>query len=183
MKKVLIVIAIVCGYAAQAQKSADLEVPYFPVDEKTQLVTYTDVIQVPGIVTDSLYNVAMAWMKTFYVSPSQAIKSQSKEEGIIEIKHQFQITRTDKGQEIKSGQINYYLTLQFRDGRFKYTVTKVNVQGNSYFGIEKWINEEQFKKDETVIGYLIQIDKFMQDLVLSLETEVKPVEAPKEEEW
>ncbi len=183
MKKLLLVIAVITGFAATAQKAAELEVPYFPVDETSKLVTYTDVIQVPGIATDSLYNVAMAWMKTFYVSPSQAIKSQSKEEGIIEIKHQFQITRKEKNQEVKSGQINYYLTLQFRDGRFKYTVTKINVQGNSYFGIEKWINEEQFKKDETVIGYLIQIDKFMQDLVLSLETEVKPVVAPKEEEW
>lgn len=183
MKKIVIALAFMAGYAAQAQKSADLEVPYFPIDEKTQLVTYSDVIQVPGIETDSLYNVAMAWMKTFYVSPSQAIKSQNKEEGIIEIKHQFQITRKDKNQDVKAGLINYYLTLQFRDGRFKYTITKVNLQGNSYFGIENWINDEQFKKDETITGYLIQIDKFMQDLTTSLENEVKPVVKDKEDEW
>lgn len=182
MKKLLLIVAIVAGYAANAQKS-ELTVPFFPIDEETKLVTYTDVIQVPGVVTDSLYNVAMAWMKTFYASPSQAIKSQSKEEGIIEIKHQFQLTRKDKGQVVKAGQINYYLTLQFRDGRFKYTVTKINLQGASYYGIENWINDEKFAKDETTVGYLVQIDEFMQKLVGSLETEVRPAAPKKEEDW
>lgn len=183
MKKLLLIVAIACGFSAQAQKSADPVAPFFPIDETSKLVTYTDVIQVPGVATDSLYNVAMAWMKIFYVSPSQAIKSQNKEEGIIEIKHQFQITKTEKGQELKAGQINYYLTLQFRDGRFKYTITKVNLQGPSYFGIETWINDAKYAEDETVINYLIQIDEFMQKLITSLETEVKPAAPKKEEDW
>jgi hypothetical protein len=183
MKKLLLLFTFSASLAAFAQKSADVAVPYFPIDEETKLVTYTDVIQVPGIPTDSLYNVAMAWMKTFYASPSQAIKSQSKEDGIIEIKHQFQLTRTEKGQVVKAGLINYYCTLQFRDGRFKYTITKINLQGASYYGIENWLNDEKFAKDETTVNYLVQIDEFMQKLVGSLETEVKPVAPKKEEDW
>jgi hypothetical protein len=67
--------------------------------------------------------------------------------------------------------------------RFKYTVTKINLQGASYYGIENWINDEKFSKDETTVGYLVQIDEFMQKLVGSLETEVKPAAPKKEEDW
>jgi hypothetical protein len=38
-------------------------------------------------------------------------------------------------------------------------------------------------KDETTVGYLVQIDEFMQKLVGSLETEVKPAAPKKEEDW
>ncbi len=183
MKKFVFIAFTLFGTVAFAQKNADQEIPYFPVDDETKLVTYTDVIQVPGVLKDSLYNVALDWMKKFYKSPSQAIKSQSREEGVIEIKHQFQITRKDKGQEVKAGTINYYLTLQFRDGRFKYTITKVNLESTSYFGIEKWINEEVYKKDDNVPGYLQQIDTFMMALIASMEEDVKPAAPKKEEEW
>lgn len=183
MKKICLVFSLFLGVTAFAQKQSDIEIPYFPVDEDSKLVTYTDVIQVPGVLKDSLYDVAQAWMKIFYKSPSQVIKSQSKEEGMIDIRHQFQITRKDKNQEVKAGLINYYLTLQFRDGRFKYTITKINLESTSYFGIEKWLNEEQYKKDDNVPGYLVQIDKFMMDLITSMESEVRPVAPKKEEDW
>ena len=183
MRKFLTIVCLMGSVAAFAQKGEKVERPAFPVDEETKLVTYTDVIQVPGITKDSLYNVAMEWMKKFYKSPSQAIKSQSKEDGVIEIKHQFQLTRDEKGQTVKAAQINYYLTLQFRDGRFKYTITKIHVEGPSYFGIEKWINEENFAKDENVTGYLVQIEDFMNKLTESLDSELRPAAPKKEEEW
>lgn len=166
-----------------AQKGEETARPAFPIDETSKLVTYTDVIQVPGVVKDSLYTVAMEWMKKFYKSPSQAIKSQSQEEGVIEIKHQFQLTRDDKGQQVKAAMIEYDMTLQFRDGRFKYTVTKLRVQGPSYFGVEKWINEEQYAKDEDVTSYLLQIEEFMVKLTESLDSELRPEAPKKEEEW
>lgn len=183
MKKISLIFVLFLSAGLFAQKASDIEIPYFPIDEETKLVTYTDVIQVPGVLKDSLYDVALAWMKIYYKSPSQVIKSQSKEEGMIDIRHQFYVTRKDKNQEVKAGLINYYLTLQFRDGRFKYTITKVNLEGNSYFGIEKWLNEEAYKKDEYVPGYLVQIDKFMMDLIASMESEVRPVAPKKEEDW
>jgi len=183
MKKLLILAGLLGTMTAFAQKGNEVERPAFPIDEESKLVTYTDVIQVPGVLKDSLYDVAMEWMKKFYKSPSQAIKSQSKEEGVIEIKHQFQLTRTDKGQVVKAALINYYLTLQFRDGRFKYTVTKIHVDGPSYLGVEKWINEEQFAKDETITGYLVQIEDFMNKLTASLDAELRPAVPKQEEEW
>ena len=183
MKKFLTVVCLLGSVAMYAQKGSEVERPSFPIDDETKLVVYTDVIQVPGVVKDSLYNVAMEWMKVFYKSPSQAIKSQSKEDGVIEIKHQFQLTRKDKGQEVKAAVIEYDMTLQFRDGRFKYTVTKLRVQGPSYFGVEKWINEEQYAKDEAITGYLVQIEEFMNKLTGSLDSELRPAAPKKEEEW
>jgi hypothetical protein len=182
MKKLLLLVAIVAGYTANAQKS-ELTVPFFPIDEETKLVTYTDVIQVPGVVTDSLYNVAMAWMKTFYTSPSQAIKSQSKEEGIIEIKHQFQLTRKDKGQVVKAGQINYYLTYNSEMDDLSTRLPKLIYRAPLTMVLKTGLTMRNSAKDETTVGYLIQIDEFMQKLVGSLETEVKPAAPKKEEDW
>jgi len=183
MKKLSFILALFVCTATFAQKNAATVIPSFPVDDETGLVTYTSVIQVPGITNDSLYNLAMAWMKTFYKSPSQVIKTQDKEAGMIDIRHSFQITRTEKNQPVKAGLINYYLTLQFRDGRFKYTVTKINLEAGTYFGIERWINEEQFQEDEYVPGYLTQIDEFMMNLTGSIETGIKPIAPKKEDDW
>lgn len=183
MKRFFTLLCLMGSVTLFAQKGSETERPAFPIDEETKLVTYTDVIQVPGVVKDSLYNVAMEWMKKFYKSPSQAIKSQSQEEGVIEVKHQFQLTRKEKGQEVKAAMIEYDMTLQFRDGRFKYSVTKLRVQGPSYFGVEKWINEEQYAKDENVTSYLLQIEQFMTKLTESLDSELRPAAPKKEEEW
>ncbi|MEZ5015116.1 MAG: DUF4468 domain-containing protein [Chitinophagales bacterium] len=156
---------------------------FFPINEDTKLVAYEEVVQVPGLSADSLYSLTLEWMKTFYKSPSQAIKSQSREEGTIEIKNSFYLTRDVKGTASKAALINYYLTLQFRDGRFKYSITKINVDGNSYFGIERWINEEQFKKDKTTIDYLQQIDTHMRSSTESMENGIQPNVEKKEDAW
>src|SRR5262245_29476135 len=110
MRKISFICACFMAVSAFAQKNSDTEIPYFPIDDDTKLVTYSEVMPVPGISADSLYNITLAWMKTFYKSPSQVIKSQSKEDGIIDIRHSFYVTRTEKGQEMKAGLINYYLT-------------------------------------------------------------------------
>jgi len=183
MKKLNFIFALFITAAVSAQNGSEVNIRSFPIDDETELVTYTEVIQVPGISDDSLYNLAMKWIKDFYKMPSQVIRTQDKEAGRIEIYHGFYISRTEKNQTMKAGMIHYYLTLQFKDGRFKYTITKVNLEGTTYFGIEKWINEEKYMEDENVPGYLTQIDEFMMTLIGSIESEIRPVAPKKEEDW
>lgn len=183
MKKISFIIALFIAISASAQKTAEATMPSFPVDDETGLVTYTEVIQVPGVSNDSLYNLAMKWIKDFYKMPSQVIKSQDQAEGKIEIFHGFQVTRTEKNQTMKAGLIHYYLTLQFRDGRFKYTITKINLEGTKYFGIENWINDEKYAEDEYVPGYLTQIDEFMTRLIDSIDSDIRPKVKKEEEDW
>ncbi len=183
MKKISFVFALLITIAASAQKNSEISLPSFPTDDESGLVTYTEVIQVPGVSNDSLYKLAMKWIKDFYKMPSQVIKSQDEAEGRIEIFHGFQITRTEKNQSMKAGLIHYYLTLQFRDGRFKYTITKINLEGTKYFGIENWINDEKYKEDEYVPGYLTQIDEFMTKLIDSIDSDIRPKALKEEEDW
>lgn len=183
MKKLSLVFALFIAIGASAQKNEETAIPYFPVNEETNLVTYTDVIQVPGVSDDSLYALAMKWIKVYYKMPSQVIKSEDKAAGRIEIFHAFNLTRTEKNQEMKAGLIRYYLTLQFKDGRFKYTITKINLDGTTYFGIEKWINDPKYLEDENVPGYLTQIETFMNELIASIESEIRPKAVSKEEDW
>lgn len=168
---------------AQNGKSKDWDIPYFPIDSTTGLVTYTDVVKVDGVPADSLYDLALAWMKTFYKSPSEVIKTADRDNGLLDIRHSFYVTRDDKGQTVKAGLINYYLTLQFRDGRWKYTITKVNLEAPAYFGIEKWINDEKYRADKNVPGYLDQIDRFMDDLITKMTAGIQPPPPPKKDDW
>jgi hypothetical protein len=79
--------------------------------------------------------------------------------------------------------IRYSCKLQFRDGRFKYTITKINLDGTTYFGIENWINDEKYLEDEHVPGYLTQIDAFMMELIASIESEIRPKAVKEEDDW
>ena len=54
MKKISLIFVLFLSVGLFAQKASDIEIPYFPIDEETKLVTYTDVIQVPGVLKDSL---------------------------------------------------------------------------------------------------------------------------------
>jgi hypothetical protein len=183
MKSRLLVFALLASISLSAQKNEEEALPYFPVEEETGLVTYTDVIQVPGISNDSLYNLAMKWIAVYYKMPGQVIRSQDKEAGVIDIYHGFHIMRTEKNQTMKSGMIRYSCKLQFRDGRFKYTITKINLDGTTYFGIENWINDEKYLEDEHVPGYLTQIDAFMMELIASIESEIRPKAVKEEDDW
>ena len=63
MKKIaLFFVAAMMIMAANAQKPSQLPVPDLPIDERTNLVTYQDVVKQEGT-PQVLYDRAMEWVK------------------------------------------------------------------------------------------------------------------------
>ena len=66
MKKIMLFCAAaLMMLAAHAQKPSQLPVPDLPIDERTYLVTYQDVVKQEGT-PKVLYDRAMAWVKKYY---------------------------------------------------------------------------------------------------------------------
>ena len=68
-----------------------------PVDEVSKLITYTDVVDEPGMNKDTTYNRGMRWFKTFFKNPNQAIKSTDAEARTIDGGYRFSIQRPEPG--------------------------------------------------------------------------------------
>ena len=96
MKKIIIFLAAICAcIAALAQKTEIPEAPYLPIDERTNLVTYQDVVKQEGT-PQVLYDRAMAWAKKYYKNTAEVIKSADPEKGVINMRSSVRIFYKDK---------------------------------------------------------------------------------------
>lgn len=188
MKYAFALFLLISSFLASAQLTdfdfAGAGYPDFPVDENTQMVSYSKVINVDGVSADELYELGLEWINTYFKNSSSVMQVKDKDNHHLEGKHSFYVMKDVKGNMVKGELIKYQFTIRFRDGRYKYEVTKINVQKAAYYGIEKWILGEDEMADEHVPYYLDQIHVFMtEDFLASLVEGIQPKKEIKEEEW
>lgn len=189
MKKILLgifILSTITTFSQNTKKSNTsslYDIPAFEIDSETQMVIYTDVIKVDGSSKDSLYAYAQRWIKKQFKSVTSVMQVQDPDKGILEGRHSFYVNKEVNGVETKGDLIKYTFTLMFRDGRYKYTVTKINVQRASYYGIENWINDDEKLSDEVIESYLNQIDEYLTTFIESMEEGIKPAPKKKEDVW
>lgn len=183
---VLLLLATSLTYA-QTSKTKTLgsmyDIPGFEIDSETQMVVYTDVIKMDDVKKDSLYAYGQRWIKKQFKSTTSVMQVQDPEGGVLEGRHSFYVNKDVNGVATKGDLIKYTFTLQFRDGRYKYTITKINVQKASYFGIENWLNDDEKLSDEVIESYLNQIDEYFQTFIASMTDSIKPAAKKKEDAW
>lgn len=186
MRNVFLAFLLVLPLLIHAQsKTADVSgLPPFVIDEETQMVVFTDVVSVEGVSKDSLYNLGLQWIRNYYKNSSTVMQVQDQPGGILEGRHSFYVMRDINGQNAKGDLIKYSFKLQFKDGRYKYTITRINVQKAAYYGIENWINDEEKSSDYEIQSYLEQIYTFFtEEFIPSMETSIQPKKVKVEEEW
>lgn len=160
--------------------SAKAQAPKMPVDETSKLITYNEVVNAQGN-KDSLYLRCLKWINSRYKNAASVTEKRDQVNGEIVCKHQFEIFNYDKdGKKIfpASGMIKYTLTIVFKDGRYKYTITNLNIKGVSYLGLEAWLKESP-KHDD----HLKQVDTFIKELIASLKEGMTYKAPAKKEEW
>jgi len=81
-----------------------------------------------------------------------------------------------------AGLILYQIKMEFKDNKFRYTLTDFNLKGTSRFPIEKWMNKTDPAYNSNWDSYLYQVDTTMQRLVSSLKEKMKP-SVVKKDEW
>ncbi|MFH1297684.1 MAG: DUF4468 domain-containing protein [Bacteroidota bacterium] len=156
--------------------------PNMPVDPESQKIMYQEVIQEAGD-PGYLYNKAMEWFNDYYTNPTSVFKIQDKVNGKIEGTGRMNIYYSDdKGNKLHAGLIIYTIRLEFKNDRYRYTVTDFNLKGASRFPLEKWLNKEDPSFNPRWNNYLHQVDTTMQRLTSTLVEKMKHVEE-KTDEW
>jgi len=156
-----------------------------PIDETTKKITFTSVSELPGISKDSLHTKAIAWCHEYFVNPTEVIRENNRKEGKIVCKPRFKIMNPadKKGTITEGGNVQYTLILQFKDGKYRYTMTDYNWKQPSYYEAEKWMDtENQYYKPEFEY-YLQQIDEQANETSKNLHEFMAAKKPVKNDDW
>lgn len=183
MKKLLLVMCLICTSSLLvAQKAGDLPIPNLPVDEKTKLVTYQEVVQEPGSIQE-LYDRAMIWVKKFYPNYGEVIKSSDREKGVIELRSSVKIYVPLKdGSKHFKNVVYYNFKIECRPDRYRYTITDFNEKAVAAAPIERWFNTEHEYWEPNWYHWLNQINDDIVKVISDFEEGMLPVEE-EVDEW
>ncbi len=167
-----------------AQKKPEVTKPDMPIDEETKIVSYKGVVELGGVTKDELFTRAQNFYKANYKNYSQVIQTADAEAGKIEGKAQFPTQKTLKnGVKAQADMVKYSINIMLKDGKYKYEITKINIQAPSYKPIESYFSETDPLRDEHW-ETLTQADDFFNTLVgLIKESMEKPSTSVKKEDW
>lgn len=110
---------------------------YFTISYSQEPISYTEVVNVDSTLSaNELYSRARSWFAETYRSAQDVIQMDDKENAKIIGKSNFKYDRiNDKA----SGWVSYTITIEARNGRYKYTITNFiheSSTGNLYsFGL------------------------------------------------
>lgn len=178
----LLMVAIVLVVLASAQKPSQLPVPDLPIDERTNLVTYQDVVNEKGT-PSVLYERALAWVKKYYKNTSEVIKSQDPEKATLDLRSTVRIFSKQKdGTMLPKNVVYYNFKIQCREDRYRYTITNFNERAASAAPIENWFKTDSPYWSPSQYEWLQQIDDQVKELIHALEEGMLPPEVF-EDEW
>lgn len=156
--------------------------PKIPFDPDSKLIMYKDVVTQDGT-KDMLYDRGAEWIRSYYLNPGSITKVQDKVNGKIEGTGRLRLyffdsnnTRTD------AGMVYYDIRLEFKENRYRYTLTNFTLKGASRIPLEKWLNKNDPAYNPQIENYLYQVDTTMQNLVVKLKEGMKP-KVIKKDEW
>lgn len=185
-RSILVTILFFLPTLANAQKNkGEYSVPNLPVNEATGLITYEEVVEVDGMSAGSLYDKALGWANGFYNNPANVIRESDREKGLIICKSRYRLSNPadKKGVVTSAGDAMYTLTIQFREGRFRYSLSELNWMKASAYPAEQWMDESSQYYKEEFAYYLIQSDMVAKETTASLkETMTTPV-SEKKDDW
>lgn len=161
------------SYISSAQEAV------IPVDDETGLITYQEVVTEEGD-KEVFFNRAISWINEYYSNPVDVTKTRNPETGIIKGLHRIRLKKTDAdGVQMDAGTVQYRFSLEFKEGRYRYTLNEFVLRQASKIPAEKWLN----KTDPQSKSYLQQIDDFAQSWVSGLKAGMKPEVQKSDDDW
>jgi len=166
--------------AINAQESVTL--PDIPVDPDSRKIQYREVVDEPGN-PGYLYNKAMEWFNYYYPNPTSVFSVQDKVNGKLEGIARMKLYYDDAdGNRMDAGVVQYTVKLEFKDNKYRYTLTDFTLKAASRVPLEKWLNKEDPAYNPQWDSYLYQVDTTMSRLTSTLKEKMKPV-IQKTDEW
>ncbi len=155
----------------------------FPIDEETGSITYQEVVNEAGT-KDEFFNRAIGWINVYYPNPVDVTKTRDPETGIIKGLHRFKIQSTDiEGNQVDAGIVQYEFALEFKEGRYRYTLTDFVLKDQSRIPVEKWLDKKDPSYSPDWEGFLDQLYDFSHEWIKSLKEGMKPKGKIKDDEW
>jgi hypothetical protein len=188
MKKIVLsLMLIINSLFATAQKQEPAPTPPdMPMDTTTKLITYTEVVQMPEVQAAELFKRAKKWVYIFYKNPSTVIQTMDSVNYVFEGRHTINMIKTLKdGTKLPTNYMNYNITLNFKDGKYRYKITNINLKDLSYHPAEKLLDEKDPPTRDWDYQMLQQTDDFMQNnLIPNLKKAMtKPSNEVKTDNW
>ncbi len=181
MKPLVFILTMFWGYMPllKAQQVS----PNLPLDPDTKKIMYRAVIEQEGS-PSYLYDKAVEWFSYYYPNPTAVYTVQDKVNGKIEGTGRMKIYYTDtkSGVRMEGGLVIYNLKLEFKENKFRYTITDFNLKAASRFPVERWMNTADPAHNPNWDAYLNQVDTTIQRLVSTLKEKMKPT-VIKKDEW
>ncbi|MEI6888602.1 MAG: DUF4468 domain-containing protein [Bacteroidales bacterium] len=183
MKFSLILINILLGCSLLYEVAAQTASTGLPLDPETNKITYKDVVNQEGN-PGYLYDKAIQWFGYYYLSPASVFSVQDRTNGKVEGLGRLRIYNSDSktGAHTDGGMVTYLIKIEFKENRFRYTITDFSLKLASRYPIEKWMNKSDPAYNPNWDLYLFQVDTTMQRLVLTLKEKMKPT-VVKKDEW
>lgn len=145
-----------------------------PYDTLTKLITYKEVVKQKGT-ADELYLRAIEWIGATYKNAERVTNKRDRANGLIEGIARFKINYTEKdGSKNDAGNISYNLIIECKDGRYRYIFNGFNLDSQSRFPIEKWLNKKDVSYNPSFDKYLKDVDTFMKTLIAGLKKAMQP---------
>jgi len=189
-KHLFLFISLFAATTLFAQKSQPVVFPKLPMDEKKEFVTYSKVITLEGVTAQELYERGKKWFFAYFKNPAEKIRVDDADKKEMEGFIRFPLMVPDKkGVESKVSTIQYSLFLYFKDGRYKYTITKINELAQSYQGIEQWNHDLPQGKDsapadaEKHAQWLTIVDKNIKADIDAMEKGMTDKGEKKSDDW
>jgi hypothetical protein len=171
---------------APAQINENIDPGKYPVDVNTKLICYMEVIQVPGVSAHDLMQRGLKWFSTYYKNPTEVIRQVDSLRGTIAGKARFKIYKPSDKKDVKmdGGNVEYSITLNIKEGKFRYVITEINWKQTSYFPVERWLDT----KSQTYLPayypyYMEQTDTQINAIIENVETHMKTAPPKKNDDW
>jgi hypothetical protein len=179
MKQLVIFVAIFFSLTGWAQ---DMK-PIIPIDTETNKIKFQEVIDEQGS-KDELFNRSIYWLNGFYKDPVRITSIRDKATGKIEGHHRFRIYYWDED-SIRhiGGMINYKFVLQFKQDRYRYTITEIILKSQTNLPVEKWLDKSDPAYNKQWDSYLQQIADFVNNWSENLKEKMRPEIEKVEDEW
>jgi hypothetical protein len=169
---------------AIAQKK-EVRYPSLPMDDKSKVVNYNEVVEVGGATAKDLYARFMEWGKGYHNGFAGKLRKNDEANGAVEVFANMRYYAHDaKGAKTTSliGVIQYTMFLDFKEGKYRYRITDINVKASSYQPIEKWLDTTDPDATNKAL-YLADMDGEITSMIAEMKKAMKTPAAKKSDDW
>jgi hypothetical protein len=149
----LFIAALVCSASVSLAQS-------LPVDPDTKLITYSEVVETPGVNKNELYVRANTWFTRTFKSAKSVLELQDKEAGKLIGKGLLSVmVKVPIVGATDAGTVATTITILCKDGKYKYVIDNLSHERPYGPNTEYWVSAGALEKEKPEAGMMRRPNK------------------------